>query len=172
MVKVWIRQESVNPYIFFTLIRFYNGAFANLRLNYFLFMHFFRTKYKYCVIKQHTHIKMVVGYCLKCKAKNEIEGAKFELNKKGRPVARGKCGKCGTTMYKILSADEAAKAGLKAAKTSGKSRKSGSSNKSGGSRKSRKSKGSRKSKKSSKKGSRKSRNGSRKSRNGSRKSRK
>jgi hypothetical protein len=113
---------------------------------------------------------MVTGYCMKCKAKREVKDAKFELNKLGRPIARGKCATCGTSMYKILSAEEGAKAGLKATPGKG-SRKS---RKSGGSRKSRKSasksKGSRKSRKSASKskGSRK----SRKSRKGSRKSRK
>ena len=109
---------------------------------------------------------MVVGRCMKCKENREMKDTKFELNAKGRPIVRGKCTKCGTSMYKILSTEEGLKHGLKVKTKTGKGVE-------GGSRKSRKSKGSRKSRKSaaskgSRKGSRKSRKGSRK---GSRKSR-
>lgn len=45
---------------------------------------------------------MVEGYCVKCKAKREIQGAKEVVNKKGRRMAKGKCPKCGTTVCRIL----------------------------------------------------------------------
>ncbi|QYB17603.1 hypothetical protein PV-S19_0239 [Pacmanvirus S19] len=101
---------------------------------------------------------MVQGYCLKEKKKVEIKEPKFELNKKGRPIARGKCASCGGTVYKILKSTEVPPE-LKA-----KIPKKG-----GASRRSRKSTGSKKSRKSAKRGSKKSRK-SRKSK-GSRKSR-
>lgn len=41
------------------------------------------------------------AYCVKCKAKREIEGASAEFNAVGTPVTRGKCPVCGTTMYRI-----------------------------------------------------------------------
>ena len=45
------------------------------------------------------------GYCVKCKKKQEIKDAK-EVSFNGRGVKRralkGKCGKCGTTMFRIL----------------------------------------------------------------------
>lgn len=47
----------------------------------------------------------VIGYCVKCKAKSEMEGAE-EVSMPGRGGERramkGKCAKCGTGMYKIL----------------------------------------------------------------------
>jgi hypothetical protein len=46
------------------------------------------------------------GYCVKCKAKKEIKEAK-EVTMKGkggttRKALKGKCVKCGTTMFRIL----------------------------------------------------------------------
>lgn len=40
----------------------------------------------------------ITGYCVKCKAKSEMENAKDELTSKGKPIIKGKCVKCGTTM--------------------------------------------------------------------------
>jgi hypothetical protein len=68
---------------------------------------------------------MVEGYCLKEKKKVEMKDPKFELNKKGRPIARGTCSSCGGVVYKILKATEVP-ADLKAkvaAKKGGASRK-------------------------------------------------
>lgn len=49
---------------------------------------------------------MVEGYCVKCKDKREMSAAK-EVPMKGkggteRRAMKGKCPKCGTTMFKIL----------------------------------------------------------------------
>ena len=46
------------------------------------------------------------GYCVKCKAKRKMEDVK-EVTMKGkggtkRRAAKGKCPKCGTTMFRIL----------------------------------------------------------------------
>lgn len=80
---------------------------------------------------------MVKGYCFKEKKKVEMKNTKFELNAKGRPVARGVCSSCGTNMYKILSKSETpADLLAKASGKKGGGRKS-SSRKSGGGRKSR-----------------------------------
>ncbi len=43
-----------------------------------------------------------MAYCVKCKAKQEMKGAKKVTMKNGRPAMQGKCGACGTGMYKIL----------------------------------------------------------------------
>lgn len=52
----------------------------------------------------------VTGYCVKCKAKNEIKDAqKVEMKGKGgktRYAMKGKCPKCGTTMFRILGAKD------------------------------------------------------------------
>ena len=42
------------------------------------------------------------GYCVKCKKKREIEDAQEVKMKNGRPAMKGKCGTCGTGMYRIL----------------------------------------------------------------------
>jgi hypothetical protein len=46
------------------------------------------------------------GYCVKCKAKREMTGAKeVTMNGKGgkkRSAMKGTCAKCGTGMYKIM----------------------------------------------------------------------
>lgn len=42
------------------------------------------------------------AYCVKCKAKQEMVEAKEVEMKNGRKALQGKCGKCGTGMYKIL----------------------------------------------------------------------
>lgn len=44
----------------------------------------------------------VEAYCVKCKAKQEMVDAKEETMKNGRPMMKGKCPACGTTMCKIL----------------------------------------------------------------------
>jgi len=46
------------------------------------------------------------GYCVKCKAKQEMANAN-EVSMKGkggkeRKALKGKCPKCGTTMFRIL----------------------------------------------------------------------
>ena len=43
------------------------------------------------------------GYCVKCRAKREMVDAQKVTMKNGRPAMKGKCEKCGTGMYKILS---------------------------------------------------------------------
>jgi Zn finger protein HypA/HybF involved in hydrogenase expression len=48
----------------------------------------------------------VEGYCVKCKAKREIAEAKETTIKgkggKTRRAMKGKCPKCGTTMFRIM----------------------------------------------------------------------
>jgi hypothetical protein len=43
------------------------------------------------------------AYCVKCRSKSEMVEAKQVTMKNGRPAVQGKCEKCGTGMYKILS---------------------------------------------------------------------
>lgn len=44
---------------------------------------------------------MVQGYCVKCKAKQEIKDAKQVTLKNGKPATKGVCPKCGTKMFRI-----------------------------------------------------------------------
>ena len=41
------------------------------------------------------------AYCVKCKAKHEINEPLAEFNAVGTPVTRGKCPVCGTSMYRM-----------------------------------------------------------------------
>jgi len=43
------------------------------------------------------------AYCVKCKAKREILEPVAEFNAKSTPVTRGKCGVCGTSLYRMGS---------------------------------------------------------------------
>ncbi|EKD64308.1 MAG: hypothetical protein ACD_51C00028G0034 [uncultured bacterium] len=42
------------------------------------------------------------GYCVKCKAKQEMSDAKEVEMKNGRKAMKGKCPACGTGMFRIL----------------------------------------------------------------------
>lgn len=46
---------------------------------------------------------MAQGYCVKCKAKQEMEDVEEVTMKNGRPALRGVCPVCGTKMFKIVS---------------------------------------------------------------------
>jgi hypothetical protein len=41
------------------------------------------------------------GYCVKCRAKQEIKDAKAITMKNGKPATQGVCPKCGTKMFRI-----------------------------------------------------------------------
>jgi hypothetical protein len=42
------------------------------------------------------------GYCVKCKAKQDMKDEQKVTMKNGRAAVKGKCPACGTGMYKIL----------------------------------------------------------------------
>lgn len=44
---------------------------------------------------------MAEGYCVKCREKKVMEGAKEITMKNGRPATQGKCPDCGTKIFKI-----------------------------------------------------------------------
>ena len=59
----------------------------------------------------------VVGYCVKCKAKRDMENPKQITMKNGRLATEGTCGTCGTRMFKIGGgSSSAASSGSKAKK--------------------------------------------------------
>ena len=41
------------------------------------------------------------GYCLKCRAHREMQETEEVTLKNGRAATRGKCGECGTTMFRM-----------------------------------------------------------------------
>ena len=55
------------------------------------------------VINDDPNIKELTmsGYCLKCRAHREIQNAEEVTLKNGRLATRGKCGECGTTMFRM-----------------------------------------------------------------------
>jgi hypothetical protein len=48
------------------------------------------------------------GYCVKCREKRKITDGKVEKTAKGRPIAKGKCPVCGTTVTRFLSSKDVA----------------------------------------------------------------
>lgn len=42
------------------------------------------------------------GYCVKCKAKQEMQGAAEVTMKNGKKAMKGTCPSCGTGMFKIM----------------------------------------------------------------------
>lgn len=50
------------------------------------------------------------GYCVKCKAKKEMQKAAVNKTAKGGFMIKGSCPDCNTTMCKITSQDNAKKA--------------------------------------------------------------
>ena len=47
----------------------------------------------------------VQGYCVKCKAKQDMKDPKQITMKNGRPAVTGTCPVCGTKMFKIGKMD-------------------------------------------------------------------
>lgn len=46
--------------------------------------------------------KTVMAYCVKCRAKREMEGAKEATTKNGRKMLTGTCPVCGTKMNMFI----------------------------------------------------------------------
>lgn len=44
----------------------------------------------------------MIAYCVKCRAKKEMTGATRTTTKKGQPMMKGKCSKCGTRVCKFV----------------------------------------------------------------------
>jgi hypothetical protein len=46
------------------------------------------------------------GYCVKCRAKRKVKNANVVKTGRGRPMAKGVCPVCGTTVTRFLSKEE------------------------------------------------------------------
>ncbi len=44
---------------------------------------------------------MMIGYCVKCRAKRTMKNSKSVIMKNGRPAQKGICDTCNTIMFKI-----------------------------------------------------------------------
>jgi hypothetical protein len=49
------------------------------------------------------------GYCVKCRTKRTIKQSTVVKTSKGRPMAKGVCPECGTTVNRFLSEKESKK---------------------------------------------------------------
>jgi len=49
------------------------------------------------------------GYCVKCRTKRRVKEGKVVKTSNGRPMAKGACPVCGTTVNRFLSAKESKK---------------------------------------------------------------
>lgn len=62
-------------------------------------------KYTSNLVKYRKEVKkMVQAYCVKCKAKQEMNDPKEITMKNGKPAVQGICPVCGTKMFKIGAA--------------------------------------------------------------------
>lgn len=43
----------------------------------------------------------VQAYCVKCRTKRDMQNVEVTTLKNGRPAKKGKCGTCGTNMFRI-----------------------------------------------------------------------
>lgn len=66
----------------------------------------------------YKEVIMVEGYCVKCKAKSNMNSPEVVQNARGGFMARGACSKCGTKMSAMMSKDNAEKAVKEGAKKS------------------------------------------------------
>lgn len=60
------------------------------------------------MVKQSKHRKVlnimaIEGYCVKCKEKREMTNPVESTMKNGRPITKGSCPECGTTICRIGS---------------------------------------------------------------------
>ncbi|HEX9845540.1 MAG TPA: DUF5679 domain-containing protein [Candidatus Nitrosotenuis sp.] len=44
---------------------------------------------------------MMIGYCVKCRAKREMAGTKAVTLKNGKPATKGTCPTCSTAIFRI-----------------------------------------------------------------------
>jgi hypothetical protein len=49
------------------------------------------------------------GYCIKCRTKRTVKAGTVVSTSKGRPMAKGACPQCGTTVTRFLSQKEVKK---------------------------------------------------------------
>ncbi len=56
-------------------------------------------------IENHWRFRMAIeAYCVKCKAKKEMVDPVESVTKNGKPITKGKCPDCGTTICRIGAA--------------------------------------------------------------------
>lgn len=49
--------------------------------------------------------EQLLAYCITCKLKSQMADPVFEINRQGRPAAKGPCVVCGRILYTLMSGD-------------------------------------------------------------------
>jgi hypothetical protein len=57
--------------------------------------------YSSSLISDHTTTTVMIGYCVKCRAKREMSGVKPVTLKNGKPATKGTCPTCSTSIFRI-----------------------------------------------------------------------
>jgi len=53
------------------------------------------------LIREISENGMVIGYCVKCRDKREMNGTQAVTMKNGKPATKGTCPTCGISMFRI-----------------------------------------------------------------------
>jgi hypothetical protein len=57
--------------------------------------------YSLPLISDLSSIDIMIGYCVKCRAKREMAGTKAVTLKNGKPATKGTCPTCSTAIFRI-----------------------------------------------------------------------
>jgi hypothetical protein len=56
---------------------------------------------RFLLIIENSLLYMVIGYCVKCRDKREMNGTQAVTMKNGKPATKGTCPTCGISMFRI-----------------------------------------------------------------------
>jgi hypothetical protein len=56
---------------------------------------------RFLLIIERSLLNMVIGYCVKCRDKREMNGTQAVTMKNGKPATKGTCPTCGISMFRI-----------------------------------------------------------------------
>ena len=56
---------------------------------------------RFLLIREDSVLDMVIGYCVKCRDKREMNGTQAVTMKNGKPATKGTCPTCGISMFRI-----------------------------------------------------------------------
>jgi hypothetical protein len=56
---------------------------------------------RFLLIREDSKYDMVIGYCVKCRDKREMNSTQAVTMKNGKPATKGTCPTCGISMFRI-----------------------------------------------------------------------
>jgi hypothetical protein len=56
---------------------------------------------RFLLIREDSEYDMVIGYCVKCRDKREMNSTQAVTMKNGKPATKGTCPTCGISMFRI-----------------------------------------------------------------------